>query len=91
MINVDTHDHSVDPIHVLSTDLLMAPGLPVNYTKTKKKEWRPIFFPKEYVKEHEEITTDGFKLQQRKLERIGGKVTQTQKEIREKAERLTEE
>ena len=46
VINVDTHDHTVDPIHVLSTDLLMAPNLPVNYTRRRRRNGGPSSFPR---------------------------------------------
>ena len=62
VIDVDTVDMRDEHTHVISTDLMIAPNLPLTSGTSKVKQWAPLFFPKDFVKEHDDITMEGFKL-----------------------------
>ena len=78
-------------VHPLATDLLMAPNLPRRVGRPSKQQWTPIFYPKKFVLEHPDITTDGFKLTDRQLTRIGEDATKVRKRIKEEVEEFAEE
>ena len=73
-------------VHPLSTDLLMAPNLPKRVGRPSKLQWTPIFYPRKFVSEHQDITTERFKLTDRQLTRIGEDATKVRKRIQEDAE-----
>ena len=43
---------------------MMAPNLPKPKVDGRKKDWEPIFMPKQYVKEHEALSTEVYKLEE---------------------------
>ena len=57
VISLEHDDLNKNVMHPLATDLMIAPNLPKSVGKRSKKQWVPLFHPKSFVNEHEEITT----------------------------------
>ena len=74
--------------HNLATDLMIAKNLPTNLNNEEDEEWRPAFFPKDFVGTHIGITVENFAINDERLLEYGKQVTNIRKEIREKAERI---
>ena len=71
VISLEHDDLDKDLVHPLATDLMLRPNLPKRVGRPSTKQWVPLFYPRSFVIEHENITTDRFKLTDRQLTMIG--------------------
>ena len=52
------------------------------------KQWKPIFMPKQFVSEHEDLEVDNYKLSENMLKKYAIQISEIRKTIRENALRL---
>ena len=64
----------------------MAPNLPIVAADGRRRAWAPIFMPKLFVQDHEEITTESFNLSQKKLKALGKDVSEIRNKFRKQVE-----
>lgn len=62
--------------HVLSTDLLLARGYPYNELSPVEPSWKPLFFSKDFVGDHDDIRPENFELSVADLSRLGVQVSE---------------
>jgi len=65
VISLEHDDLTKSLAHPLATDLMVSTNLPRRVGRPSSKQWTPFFHPKTFVGEHEEITTELFKLTDR--------------------------
>ena len=65
VISLEHDDLKKDLMHPLSTDLMVTPNLPKRVGRPSTKKWIPLFYPRTFVMEHEEINTENHKLTNR--------------------------
>ncbi len=75
MICFDQADIHSTKLHVIATDLQLAPFVPHEPSKRREKNWKPIFFSKEFVREHQDMILDTYCLGERRLKNLGIEVT----------------
>ena len=73
-------------LHVVATDLLLASNYPYQDVGSSTEAWAPLFFSKDYIAEHDEITPENFELESEELKRLGILVSQLRARIRDDAE-----
>jgi hypothetical protein len=75
-------------VHPLPNDLLLSGNLPRRVGRPSSKKWSPLFYPKAFAQEHDDITVERFKLTDRQLTKYGTEVTKIRRDIKEEAEIL---
>ena len=60
VINIWKLDVNQVRVFPITTDLLLAQGLPTMPTKRRHADWSPYFYPKEWVKEHRNVELSDF-------------------------------
>ena len=61
-------------------------NLPKTIHEDSETEWKPYFFPKDFVNENLGITTENYKIKERELLKHGKDITKLRKAFRDKAE-----
>ena len=69
----------------IATDLLVNDGIEPPKKRKNAKQWAPIFMPKQFVIENEDIETDKFSLSNSSLKKQGVVISSLRKQIREQA------
>ena len=75
VMNVDSANLANIKTHAIASDLLLSSGVPKDSSKKKQPAWAPIFYPKDYVKEHKNIKAQDHELGQEDLMRYGKQVS----------------
>jgi hypothetical protein len=68
VINLEKDDMHRIKFRELSIDLMLAQGIPDPPKRKMDDNWEPLFFPKEWIKNRDEITLDDFRLEPEKFE-----------------------
>ena len=71
VVNVDTayaEDFRTFPI---GTDLLLSAGLSVNFAIRNRSGWAPIFCPRKFVADNQQLTTAEYELDEAELLTLG--------------------
>lgn len=70
----------------LAPDLLLSNAVTATLTRGKtQREWKPFFWPDDYIKEGHDMTVEANTLSQSQLERLGQRATLARKIQRERA------
>ena len=85
VISLSHDDLEMIKVHDLATDLKMAPSLPGLPTGRRNKFWTPVFSPQMFVKEHEDVTLENYKLRERRLLNLGKQISQCRQKFRDAA------
>ena len=86
VISMQQDDLDQPRLHVVATDLLLASNYPYQDVDSSNQAWAPLFFSKDYIAEHDQITPANFELKSEELKRLGILVSQLRTRIRDDAE-----
>ena len=75
VINVNTADVGRIKTYVLASDLLVAQALPTQSRVSGANGWEPIFFPKQFVKNHSKLIIKDYQLSDEELRQFGADVS----------------
>ena len=73
-------------IKVISTDLLLASGLPDAPVEADAQPWAPAFCPRTFVKDHKDIVTEAFALEPTELQKLGAQASELRSRFLREAE-----
>jgi hypothetical protein len=77
VISLSNDDLNALQIYKLAPDLLLSSAVTASLSRGKiAPEWKPVFWPEDYVKEKHDMTIEGNKLSTSQLEKLGKKVSQ---------------
>ena len=83
VISLDDDNLKRINLREIATDLMLAPNLPGLSTKRRERNWALVFFAKDFVKEHTNITLENYELPQKKLKELGIEVSKAREKFKE--------
>ena len=84
-MSLDVDDPLKMDIHQIVADILVAQGIPRVPTARRNKEWKPIFCPRGFLKDHTDITLEHYALGEKRLRNFAIEVTKFRSKFKIKA------